>query len=296
MRKSIVIPRKPKPDIPDPYGYIYVTTNLMNRKKYIGKHYYKSVNTDYLGSGRELIKALKKYDRNNFISEPIEWVKSAKALDEREYWWTQYLEVVKDVNYYNEIEGGTGYHGGKLHPFYGGENHPFKGRKMTPEHKKHIIQSLTGRKLSEEHKQNISKGLIGKMAGSNNPMYGKTFSEEQKAKWSVERSKEGNPFYGKHHTEDTKKLIRDHLPDQSRQNNPNYGHKWSEEKRANNNTARPVVQLTLDKEFIAEYPYMRAAKGFDGASIGQCCRGKKTSYKGYLWMFKEDYEKLIQNE
>jgi hypothetical protein len=35
------------------------------------------------------------------------------------------------------------------------------------------------------------------MMGENNPMYGKTFSEEQKEKWSKERSGDGNPMWGK---------------------------------------------------------------------------------------------------
>lgn len=294
FRMPIIIPRKPNSDITNPHGYIYITTNLVNNKKYLGKHSKQKLDKHYLGSGIAIMEAVQKYGRNNFISEPIEWCDSPEKLDERELWWTQFLEVVKSDQYYNEIEGGTGYQGGELHPFYGGKNHPFYGKRLSPEHVEHMSCSLTGRKLSEEHKRHISEGLKGKMSGENNPMYGYKWSNEQKLKWKEERTGTGNPFYGKHHSEKTKELIRNNLPDQRGENNSNYGHKWSEKQRANNNTARPVVQLTMSYEFVAEYPYIRAAKGFNGGYIGQCCRGKKDSYKGYRWMFKEDYEKFIQ--
>lgn len=295
FRKPIIIPRKPEPDIQEPYGYIYITTNLVNGKKYIGKHYYKSVNTDYLGSGKALTKAIKQYGRKNFISEPIDWASSSEELDEKEYWWTQYLEAVKDPNYYNEIEGGTGYHGGELHPFYGGKNHPAKGTHLSQERIEAMRKLNTGKKLSEETKQKISNSLKGKLAGEKNPMYGHTWSDARKAQRSEESKGENNPFYGKHHTQESIQKIKEHLPDQNGENNPNYGHKWSEEKRAKTNTARPVVQLTLNGEFVSEFSYMRQAVGFDGNYIGACCRGKKSSYKGYKWMYKEDYEKLMQD-
>lgn len=49
------------------YGYIYLTTNLVNGKIYIGRK--KSsifLSTKYLGSGRVLKQAIKKYGKINF--------------------------------------------------------------------------------------------------------------------------------------------------------------------------------------------------------------------------------------
>ena len=40
---------------------VYITTNLINYKKYIGSHVCKDLNDGYLGSGTSLIQALKKY-------------------------------------------------------------------------------------------------------------------------------------------------------------------------------------------------------------------------------------------
>jgi hypothetical protein len=47
--------------------YIYKTTNLINGKIYIGKRSHENPEKDrYLGSGRVLIQAIKKYGRENF--------------------------------------------------------------------------------------------------------------------------------------------------------------------------------------------------------------------------------------
>lgn len=54
------------------YGYIYITTNIINNKKYIGKHKAKVHSKSYLGSGVILNEAIKKYGRSNFTNKVIE--------------------------------------------------------------------------------------------------------------------------------------------------------------------------------------------------------------------------------
>ena len=50
---------------------VYKTTNLLNGKVYIGKHETYDINDDYLGSGKILKYALKKYGSINFKKEII---------------------------------------------------------------------------------------------------------------------------------------------------------------------------------------------------------------------------------
>ena len=38
-------------DVPNPYGYVYVTTNLVTGKRYCGKHKSSKYDPSYLGSG-----------------------------------------------------------------------------------------------------------------------------------------------------------------------------------------------------------------------------------------------------
>ena len=46
---------------------IYETTNLINGKTYIGQHEYKKLYDGYLGSGKILKQAIKKYGKENFF-------------------------------------------------------------------------------------------------------------------------------------------------------------------------------------------------------------------------------------
>lgn len=48
---------------------VYKTINLINQKYYIGKHSSEDPNDDYLGSGIELQRAIKKHGLKNFKKE-----------------------------------------------------------------------------------------------------------------------------------------------------------------------------------------------------------------------------------
>jgi hypothetical protein len=57
---------------PNYNGFIYVTTNLVNGRWYIGSCWCKNMDrTGYLGSGTLLLRAIKKYGRKNFRREII---------------------------------------------------------------------------------------------------------------------------------------------------------------------------------------------------------------------------------
>lgn len=60
--------------------------------------------------------------------------------------------------------------------------------------------------------------------------------------------------------------------------------------------SKPVLQYTLDGQFVAEYPSIREASrqtGININGISRCCRGdKRYSHSGgYVWFYKEDIEK-----
>ena len=50
-------------------GYIYKTTNLINKKIYIGQHTADKFDTNYLGSGLLITKAINEYGKANFKVE-----------------------------------------------------------------------------------------------------------------------------------------------------------------------------------------------------------------------------------
>lgn len=57
----------------------------------------------------------------------------------------------------------------------------------------------------------------------------------------------------------------------------------------NNPLSRPVIAKSIINGSILEYEsLMDAVKdGFHSSNISLCCNGKKTSYKGYTWSFKD---------
>lgn len=86
--------------------FIYLTTNLINGKKYIGQHY--GTTTDkYLGSGIQLTRAIKKYGKENFQREILEIV-SENTVDEKEKYYIDLYNAVASEEYYNIAEGGNG--------------------------------------------------------------------------------------------------------------------------------------------------------------------------------------------
>ena len=80
---------------------IYKTTNLFNGKFYIGQD--SKNNPNYLGSGTLLNKAIKKYGREHFVKEIIEYCESEEQLNSREIFWISELKPL-----YNIAKGGSG--------------------------------------------------------------------------------------------------------------------------------------------------------------------------------------------
>ena len=172
------------------YGYIYLTTNLINGKRYIGQK--KSdifLKEKYLGSGLALKEAINKYGKENFTVELIEWCENEDELNEREKYWISFYNAVLNKSFYNEKSGGRGFSS------------------------KEISKWQKGSKRSEATKQRQSESKLGK----NNPMYGrhhkdsskKLISNALKTKhWNIGNKYGRAYFEGHKHTEESKEKIR----------------------------------------------------------------------------------------
>lgn len=142
--------------------YIYLTTNTINGKKYIGM----CTRDDdwYFGSGKLIKSAIKKYGKENFSKSILEECSSLEELSLAEIKWINYYDAVNSDDFYNLSLGG-----------YGGN----------PETVKAYWDSLTKEERSERNKH--QRGWNVK--GENNPMYGKSTSVQVKNVWA-NRSKE----------------------------------------------------------------------------------------------------------
>lgn len=85
--------------------YIYMTTNLINGKKYIGQHKGKP-DDKYFGSGINILKAIKKYGKENFSKEILCFCETREEADIKEKEYIQKYDAVNNKNFYNIAKGG----------------------------------------------------------------------------------------------------------------------------------------------------------------------------------------------
>ena len=86
---------------------VYKITNLVNNKIYVGLHVTKDLNDDYLGSGKQIQSAVKKYGRENFKREYIKICETPEEMYNLEAEIVN-EDFVKNPSTYNMKTGGTG--------------------------------------------------------------------------------------------------------------------------------------------------------------------------------------------
>jgi group I intron endonuclease len=192
---------------------IYKTTNLINGKIYIGKD--KHNNDKYLGSGKILKQAIVKYGKDNFVKEVIEECENEKTWLEREVYWINYFNSIKEG--YNIALGGNG--GDTI------SNNPqkkeiYERKRKTESDKPTDEKENRIKKISESMKNKWNETRL------NNPTFilerNKKISESQKGVpkpiEQINKQKENkringtskgekNSMFGKHHTDKTKKIL-----------------------------------------------------------------------------------------
>jgi len=152
--------------------FIYKTTNLINNKIYIGKS--TKTNRHYLGSGKIILRAIKKYGKENFKREVIEDnIENTNILNQREIYWIDFYDSRNPIVGYNITKGGSGTN-------LCGEKNGMFGKNHTEESKRLMSLHKTGVKMSDEFREMASIHS----SGSRNPNYGVISTDEKKAKIS----------------------------------------------------------------------------------------------------------------
>lgn len=93
-------------EVRDPYGFIYITTNLVNGMCYLGQKKFDRKWKAYLGSGKVFKNAIKKYGKENFSRNIIYICYSADELNQVEYDLSIFFDVVESDDWYNLVYGG----------------------------------------------------------------------------------------------------------------------------------------------------------------------------------------------
>jgi len=253
------------------YGRVYVITNLLNGKRYVGqttktlrerflKHKHKKVDT-------LIHKAIKEFGEKNFTIEELDIGYSREELHEKEIFYIRQLNTF-EPNGYNLTVGGQGVKGYKFSEEERRRlSNSHKGYVM-PQEQKDKISKSNKKPKTKQHAENISKGL--KEYYKQNPI-----SEEARKRMSEARK-------GIRHTEETKEKI----------SKANKGRKMGEEEYKNYRIRteakmRKVRNVETGEEFTNVNV---ASKQFDNPKLAKqgirrVCRGERKTYLGCRWEY-----------
>ena len=195
-------------------AHIYIVTNKINNKQYVGQTICSS---NKRGHGTIITEAYRKYKMNNFTYQIIvSNITNKKMLNYLERFWIKALNT-QAPNGYNIENGGsdcgkvsqitkeklrqlnlgkkhTKETKEKLRQLNLGKNNAMYGKKHTEETKSKIGKKSLGRThiVTEETKEKIRQTKIG----SKNPMYGKPITDEHRAKLKANNAR-NKPWLGK---------------------------------------------------------------------------------------------------
>ena len=156
---------------------VYKTTNTVNGKYYIGMHQTNDLNDSYLGSGKILKQAIKKYGAENFSKEILYVFDNEQEMRDKE----KELVVISEDTY-NLCDGGKGGFGYLNRSGLSSR----KGSAHSLDSKKKMSENRRGIPVSEQTKLKLSKNNGMKNADAkkkiSNALTGKSKSEEHKRK------------------------------------------------------------------------------------------------------------------
>lgn len=187
------------------YGYIYMTTNLVNGKIYIGKRVKPKFDYRYKGSGDILGHAFRKYGRENFSCRMLCPCFSEEELEDEEKFLIDYFDSYANTGKgYNIAEGGSG-----------GDTRLGMTNEQVAQWKQHLSEANKGR---VSHYQSLkSRAKISEALKGNQHRLGQKHSSETRKKIS-EASK------GREFSADTRRRLSE---SKKGPNNPNYGKDFS---------------------------------------------------------------------
>lgn len=297
--------------INEPYGFIYITTNMVNGKRYLGQKKFdkKGDWKTYIGSGRALKDAVARYGKENFNRNIVCFCYSLDELNKAEYDLSVFLDVVVSRDWYNLCYGCGGTEG-----YIESDKTKEKKSKASKEmwvsegFKEKMIQIHTGSKhrpFSEEGRKHVSDGLKGVFARDKNPMCREVYSPELNETFYSAigaHDKYGIPINGiscccngtqktaGKHPITGEPLTWEYVDktyidiNKSKQGNHKKGAEWW--------NSRFVNQYALSGELIKRWDCILVAGencGIDPSSIRKCCAGIYNHAGGFLWRYQDEY-------
>lgn len=156
------------------FHYVYITTNTVNGKQYVGDHTTKKLNDSYIGSGRPIFQqAVKLYGKENFKKEILQFFSTKHAAFNAQEKYIKKYNTLTPNGYNISPKGGHMFKGSVsentkelIRKSKLGENNPMfgkppgnKGKQMTVEQ----IQKMKDHKFSDDHRKHLSDSHKGQI-------------------------------------------------------------------------------------------------------------------------------------
>lgn len=256
-------------------GYVYLTTNLVNGKQYVGQHLSDSFDKGYKGSGVYIKRAFNKYGWNNFDCKVICWCSTQTQLNEAE---DNYIKLIGTMspNGYNLKGGGAN-----------GRNSAEARKNMSKSRRKYL-KSKNGKeccaKISNtlkkyyESEENRKKQSIAAQKYFENEENRKKQSEAHKGQVSWNKGKKASEESRKNMSKAQKNYFKD----------PQNRKKQS---KSHDKQKKRVLQYTLDGVFVKKWDSLceiNRVLGFQSHPITNCCRGKLECAYKFIWKFADN--------
>lgn len=144
--------------------FVYITTNLLNGKSYIGSHSTNNIEDGYLGSGKYIRRAIKKYGKKNFNRRILSFFDNINEAYQKEELYIDLYETIVPLGYNISPKGGHRVKGGVSDETKDLIRRSQRGRVnmgKIPWNKGKSMIDLYGVEKAEEIKEKIRKGNIG---------------------------------------------------------------------------------------------------------------------------------------
>jgi len=158
---------------PNKKAWLYITTNKVNGKKYIGQT--TSTRKNYIGSGKVIMDAIKKYGRENFIREVL-YEGTWEEVDLLEAMYIESYDAVNSDDFYNLKEGGH----------HGSHGNPNTSKKMSEARLGKTYEEIFGEEKGKKQRE-LRRKLF---TGIGNPFFNKYHSDETIANIKSKRARQ----------------------------------------------------------------------------------------------------------
>ena len=255
--------------------------------------------------------AIRKYGWDNIEHDIFALCNTKEDAERLERWLVEYYDTTNPEHGYNILPGGD-----------------VSVNDATPEMRYKLGNGKRGKKHTEEEKQKISEGVKRAFnRPESNGCFGKRASDETKEKMRQSRANYlSDPENLKAQLERSSKVMtelwkNDDFRKETEERLAKYRRKKGEWKqteegkrkiseaqkgkwvREKSTSARRIVQLTLDGEYVATHGCILSAGDVispktaksTSAAIGKCCRHLPNfnTCKGFRWVYEEEYLQIL---